>query len=228
MGNRPSTTWRALMAGRTLLKSGLRRSIGDGKSMQIWEDPWVLFERPTILPAPSQNGAGVEKVCDLMNGRGDSWNEKVLRRYFDEVFANAYCAFLQTEYKGIIPTMDALEHRAQDFIMPMCLMVVEANKWRDEQLCKLAEAMYCAWERRNAKKFSNEMIKADALWRRVERIMEEFQAATLNDANNIAVPTRLEWEKPECPLVKLNVDAASSKDCGGAIGGLIRDLDGCV
>ncbi|KAF7831936.1 putative ribonuclease H-like domain, reverse transcriptase zinc-binding domain-containing protein [Senna tora] len=106
-------------------------------------------------------------------------------------------------------------------------MVVEASSWSDEKLCKAAVAMYCVWEGRNAKKFSNEVIPAENLWPKVERIMDEYQAPTLTDSNNVTTPTILEWEKPEYPLVKLNVDAATSKDGGGYLGSLVQDSEGC-
>ncbi|KAF7802282.1 uncharacterized protein G2W53_041393 [Senna tora] len=61
-----------------------RRSIGDGKSTRVWEDPLVMFDRPTLLPAPTQNTVNVEKVCDLMHESGDSWDEGKLRGCFDE------------------------------------------------------------------------------------------------------------------------------------------------
>ncbi|KAF7838759.1 uncharacterized protein G2W53_007241 [Senna tora] len=40
--------------GRTVLTSGMRRSIGDDKSTRVWEDPWVVFDRPTTLTATNQ------------------------------------------------------------------------------------------------------------------------------------------------------------------------------
>ncbi|KAF7838766.1 uncharacterized protein G2W53_007248 [Senna tora] len=66
--------------GRTVLTSGMRRSIGDDKSTRVWEDPWVVFDRPTTLTATNQYAEEVEKVCDLLNESGDSWNEEKFRR----------------------------------------------------------------------------------------------------------------------------------------------------
>ncbi|KAF7843907.1 retrotransposon protein, putative, unclassified, expressed [Senna tora] len=81
-------------------------------------------------------------------------------------------------------------------------LVVEAGEWRDEQIAYLAVAVFHAWERRNKKKFANELIKVEELWPKVERMMEEFQMATFTD------------------------DAAGSKSGGGAMGGLLRDATG--
>ncbi|KAF7809060.1 uncharacterized protein G2W53_035803 [Senna tora] len=334
-GNRPSTTWRSLLSGRTVLASGLRKSIGNGKSTRVWEDPWVVFDRPTLLQAPIQNTENVVKVCDLMHENGDSWDEGKLRACFDEdtcqrilcvppnriqgadrwvweaersgkysiksgyrhammdtwsqfemgldidtdamskfwkrlwklPMLSRYKVFLWRACWGIVPTVETLERRGMEIneVCPMCRyepesifhalidcpkiqimwvmanfdyssrlyhanvlewMVVEASNWRDEQLCKVAVAMYCVWERRNAKKFSNEVIKAEKLWSKVERIMDEYQAVNLNDLKNAVVPSKLEWEKPEYPYVKLNVDASIRREGGGYLGGLVRDYTG--
>ncbi|KAF7838756.1 uncharacterized protein G2W53_007238 [Senna tora] len=69
-----------ISSGRTVLTSGMRRSIGDDKSTRVWEDPWVVFDRPTTLTATNQYAEEVEKVCDLLNESGDSWNEEKFRR----------------------------------------------------------------------------------------------------------------------------------------------------
>ncbi|KAF7822782.1 ribonuclease H [Senna tora] len=322
--------------GRTVLANGMRRSIGDGKSTNVWEDPWVIYDRPTTLTRSNQNATGVWKVCDLISEGGDAWDEDKLKRCFDEetcqrimclppnraqggdkwvweversgvytvksgykhamidtwrqfelgldIDADATTKFwkrlwklpLLSRYKvflwrvcwGVIPTVEALEHRGMEINedCPMCnletesvfhalidcpeiqivwvmanfdyssrvyhanvleWMVVEAGNWSDEKLCKAAVAMYCVWERRNAKKFSNEVIRAENLWPKVERITDEHLAATLIVPNNTMMPTTLEWVKPEHPLVKLNVDAAANRDGGGYLGGLVRDSEGC-
>ncbi|KAF7838763.1 uncharacterized protein G2W53_007245 [Senna tora] len=52
-----------------LLTSGMRRSIGDDKSTRVWEDPWVVFDRPTTLTATNQYAEEVEKS----HKGGDKW-----------------------------------------------------------------------------------------------------------------------------------------------------------
>ncbi|KAF7833947.1 ribonuclease H [Senna tora] len=106
-------------------------------------------------------------------------------------------------------------------------LVVEAGGWKDEQMAFLAVAVYHAWERRNKKKFANEIIKVEELWPRVERMMEEIQVAAFTDARNVMELPKVKWEKPEYPFMKLNVDAAGSKSGGGAMGGLLRNSTGC-
>ncbi|GAA0176382.1 hypothetical protein LIER_29386 [Lithospermum erythrorhizon] len=41
VGSNPSFGWRSLLEGRRILSKGLRWRFGDGKSIDIWKDPWV-------------------------------------------------------------------------------------------------------------------------------------------------------------------------------------------
>ncbi|KAF7826638.1 putative RNA-directed DNA polymerase [Senna tora] len=108
-------------------------------------------------------------------------------------------------------------------------LAIESVEWSEEKLAALAVAMYHAWERRNKKKFAAEVIRAEDLWPRVERVMDELQIVTFSENVDRAEPTRFMWEKPEYPYMKLNVDATASKEGGGSMGGILRDATGdCV
>ncbi|GAA0182268.1 hypothetical protein LIER_30348 [Lithospermum erythrorhizon] len=41
LGANPSFGWRSVLEGRKVLTKGLRWQIGDGKSIDMWKDPWV-------------------------------------------------------------------------------------------------------------------------------------------------------------------------------------------
>lgn len=41
LGDNPSYVWRSIMEAREEVKQGCRRRIGDGKSTQVWEIPWL-------------------------------------------------------------------------------------------------------------------------------------------------------------------------------------------
>ena len=84
---RMSFTWRAILAGREVLKKGLTRRIGDGTTTRIWEDRWLPnhFAGRPLTPA---EGQVVETVADLTTDSGD-WNEELIRDIFFPVDANA-------------------------------------------------------------------------------------------------------------------------------------------
>ncbi|KAF7834811.1 ribonuclease H [Senna tora] len=337
-GQRPSATWRSLLAGRDALKKGLRRSIGNGRSTGVWMDPWVPSEAPMILPRPNHIETGDELVRDLLTEDGTSWDDgKLLARFDEEVCAriksvppdvdqgedrwiweldskgdysvktgyrcimaeawnqfnlglhinedatkrfwkrmwklpitSKFKVFLWRACLGIIPTVEALDHRGMN-INEQCGMcniepegafhalvdcpelqilwvmakfdyssrvyhanilewlVVEAGEWSEEQMASLAVAIYLVWERRNKKKFADEVTRVEELWPRVERVMDELQIVTLTDDRNRTEPTKWVWEKPVYPYTKLNVDASATNEGGGVMGGILRDETGaCV
>lgn len=83
-GYKPSFIWTSLMEGRVLLKKGLRYLIGDGKSINIWRDPWI----PTHLTTPPQLLDGVETelqtVDELLIAGSQRWNRALLESLFIE------------------------------------------------------------------------------------------------------------------------------------------------
>ncbi|KAF7801449.1 uncharacterized protein G2W53_040560 [Senna tora] len=282
-----------MLAGRDALKKGLRRLSGNGRSTGLWTDPWVPSDGPIILPRPDHIETGEEKVHDLLTEDRTNWDDEKLHARFDEVvdlgldinvdatmnfwkrmwklpITSKYKVFLWRACLGIIPTVEALDHRGMN-INEQCGMcniepegafhalvdcpelqilwvmakfdyssrvyhanilewlVVEATEWSDEQMATLAVAMYLVRERRNKKKFANEVIRVEELWPRVERVMDEFQVVTFMDGRNRMEPSKWVWEKPEYPYTKLNVDASVINEGGGAMGGVLRDETGaCV
>ncbi|KAF7802841.1 putative inactive protein kinase [Senna tora] len=84
---------------------------------------------------------------------------------------------------GILPTVELLEERGMD-INELCIMCNNAHEdvfhalidypelqlmwggWKDEQAAFVAVVVYHAWERRNKKKFANEIIKVK--WEKLE------------------------------------------------------------
>ncbi|GAA0166031.1 hypothetical protein LIER_21282 [Lithospermum erythrorhizon] len=41
LGTNPSFGWRSLLEGRKILTMGIRWRVGDGKEIDIWNDPWI-------------------------------------------------------------------------------------------------------------------------------------------------------------------------------------------
>ena len=84
---RASLTWRAILAGRDVLKKGLIRRIGDGSHTRIWEDRWIPqhFDGKPIVP---QEGHVLTHVDQLISESGQ-WNEDVVRMSFSGIDADA-------------------------------------------------------------------------------------------------------------------------------------------
>lgn len=84
---RASSTWRAILAGREVLRKGLVRRVCDGLTIRIWHDRWLLGHF-TGRPLTPEEGQDVEKVSDLITDSG-AWNEGLIRDIFFLVDANA-------------------------------------------------------------------------------------------------------------------------------------------
>jgi hypothetical protein len=75
-----SHTWRAILAGREVLRKGMIRRIGDGNMTNIWRDRWIPmhFDAKPLTPG---DGQMVTMVSDLLTESGD-WNEMLIHEIF--------------------------------------------------------------------------------------------------------------------------------------------------
>ncbi|GMJ04189.1 hypothetical protein HRI_004088000 [Hibiscus trionum] len=81
LGSSPSYAWKSIWASRGLLEKGIGWIIGDGKSVNIWNDSWVpgLSDgRITVDSISTQ----FTTVFDLIKEQG-LWKEDVIRRLFN-------------------------------------------------------------------------------------------------------------------------------------------------
>jgi hypothetical protein len=49
-----SYTWRSILKGIELLKEGLIMSVGNGASINVWQDPWVAREGSPYVISPKK------------------------------------------------------------------------------------------------------------------------------------------------------------------------------
>ncbi|GAA0146506.1 hypothetical protein LIER_06440 [Lithospermum erythrorhizon] len=54
-GSTPSYIWRSILQSREVLRRGCKWVLGDGKTIRIWQDSWVIRDsvERLISPAPS-------------------------------------------------------------------------------------------------------------------------------------------------------------------------------
>ena len=81
MGSHPSQVWRAIIAGRDVLKQGLIKRIGNGADTNIWTENWLPREemmRPygSISPNPPTH------VSELITTVTASWNRQLVQQTF--------------------------------------------------------------------------------------------------------------------------------------------------
>lgn len=73
-----------LAAARYLLQEGCMWSVGDEKSVNVWDDKWLKANhmRKTISPKPEN--CSIEKVTELRNLEGEKWNKRLIEQLFNE------------------------------------------------------------------------------------------------------------------------------------------------
>ncbi|XP_010446064.1 PREDICTED: uncharacterized protein LOC104728833 [Camelina sativa] len=82
LSQRPSFAWRSILFGRDLLKKGLIKRVGNGKSMLVWLDKWLDDEG---VRAPWRKNQFFEvglKVSSLINPRTGYWDSDLLQDLF--------------------------------------------------------------------------------------------------------------------------------------------------
>jgi hypothetical protein len=76
-----SPMWRAIEPGVELLKHGVIKRIGDGESIQIWRDNWIL-RQPNLKPSGATRTCRLRRVSQLMRPGCNEWDVGILRRFF--------------------------------------------------------------------------------------------------------------------------------------------------
>lgn len=68
------------MSSRYILESGMRKRIGDGKTVKIWKDRWLPEGRERKVRSVVPEDGGVQKVSDLI--KNGEWDLRLLRASF--------------------------------------------------------------------------------------------------------------------------------------------------
>lgn len=62
----PSFVWRSIWGGKLLLLEGLKWRVGDGKSINVWEDALLPGDSFAVVPTPNLESDAGLKVSDVM------------------------------------------------------------------------------------------------------------------------------------------------------------------
>ncbi|KAG7589022.1 Zinc knuckle CX2CX4HX4C [Arabidopsis suecica] len=82
--HRPSFAWRSILHGKELLVKGIEKRIGNGKSWNVWIDPWIEDEDEGMR-APMRRNYFFDvslRVCDLIDSRTRDWDQSTLEDLF--------------------------------------------------------------------------------------------------------------------------------------------------
>jgi len=81
LGYSPSFTWHSIHTSRVLVKNGIRWRLKDGKSINIWNDPWLRSNDGSYVQTPL-TGLEELKVSTLMNSSSNKWNDTLIHQIF--------------------------------------------------------------------------------------------------------------------------------------------------
>ncbi|CAN0906666.1 Uncharacterized mitochondrial protein AtMg00310 [Linum grandiflorum] len=73
LGSNPSLTWRSIHEGRLVVKQGYRWKVGDGKSIRVWEEPWVRREGDMRIASVSPIEGWDLRVSALLLPNKEGW-----------------------------------------------------------------------------------------------------------------------------------------------------------
>ncbi|XP_074374297.1 putative mitochondrial protein AtMg00310 [Apium graveolens] len=66
LGNNPSFVWRSILAAKDLIEVGSILKVGNGESINIWNDPWIPEIGSTKILTNTMQGLEEEKVAGLL------------------------------------------------------------------------------------------------------------------------------------------------------------------
>ncbi|PWA42716.1 hypothetical protein CTI12_AA440500 [Artemisia annua] len=100
VGYHPSYIWRSFHGVKELVLKGCKWNIGDGRSVNVWDDYWLENHRSL---GPKLDNCEVRYVRDLLNVDGDDWNRELLISLFPTNVANKIsCCFVNQSRPDIL------------------------------------------------------------------------------------------------------------------------------
>jgi hypothetical protein len=76
-----SFTWQSILAGIPTLKRGLIWRVGDGESINIWNDPWIPSSADRKIVTP-RGTTVLTKVCELISPITETWDEHMYLLFY--------------------------------------------------------------------------------------------------------------------------------------------------
>ena len=80
--NGDSWCWRSILSAKDLLQKGIRKRVGDGKTIDIWKDKWLADSTDGKMSSGHTHDTEFQWVSELI--RNGEWDEDTLGRIFDE------------------------------------------------------------------------------------------------------------------------------------------------
>lgn len=110
---KPSTSashgWRGILVGRDLIMNNIGKTIGDGRSTSVWEDPWISTTTPLKSIGPPTETAKDLLVADLFLPNGAGLNRDKIEEIIPELYTDILC--IRPSIKGASGSFVWLPHK---------------------------------------------------------------------------------------------------------------------
>lgn len=85
LGNCPSYVWQSILVARPYLLQGIKWRIGNGRSVNIWEDKWLTTPHSFKLSSLDHLTAfdSILKVSQLINFERGVWKHDFIQQHFN-------------------------------------------------------------------------------------------------------------------------------------------------
>ncbi|XP_062020952.1 uncharacterized protein LOC133737412 [Rosa rugosa] len=251
LGDSPSFSWRSILSGRPVLKAGIQWKIGDGHSVSIWHDRWILVHHPVHLQPPAT--PEFHLVADLINQETREWiPTSVYALFSSEIAEKILCIPLgrrqcsdkliwSPEKKGFYSVKSAYWIAWEQVLQNVLTSTSNGDPFKElwQQLWKAkipGKVIICNWRACNNLLPTRERLLAKGYIGTTEcllcqnRIEDNYHLFYFQKSRSRNPPTnrsvRAKW-KPPTSGFKLNVDAAFlPNQTNGGIGGVLRDSTG--
>ncbi|XP_042964706.1 uncharacterized protein LOC122298928 [Carya illinoinensis] len=190
LGYSPSLVWKSLFSSVGLIKDGLLWRVGDGNTIKIWKDRWVLSSSFHLLQSYVKMLPTEATVKQLIKEDRGKWNEELINEIFNKEEAEAI---------GNIPLSK--------------MGTKDKMRWGCPQngLFSVKSAYHLEYSRIRAKNGESSTMNLDEVgWKSIWKLknLEEFRIVN-NPSRPGQVDRRLiRWKKLDAMVCKVNWDAA--------------------
>ena len=84
ISSNPSYIWRSIWSSLHLLREGVRRRVGSGENVRIWNEPWVPDLVNPFIQTPILEGMEAAKVRMLRVATSPTWDVETLQGLQEE------------------------------------------------------------------------------------------------------------------------------------------------
>jgi hypothetical protein len=122
-----SYTWRSILKGIELLKEGVIKRVGNGVSVDCWNDPWIP-RKWSCLPITRRGNAVVSRVEELIDPITGQWDKELVKNIFWQVDSRLILS---------IPVRDGMEDLWAWFYEPKGFFSVKSAYKLHRQLLRI-------------------------------------------------------------------------------------------